>query len=91
MKQQRKFQPDFSCSGYAIFADNSRLPAFLQFADSKITKVSLAKKETDSGVYSHSDCIQYDLQKKRDINRLKKKGIIGFTYETPTELSLTFV
>ncbi len=90
MKQQRKFQQDFSSGGYAIFADNSRLPAFIQFAESKITNVSLAKKETDSGLYSHSDCIQYDLRKKSDINRLKRKGIIGFTYETPTELSLTF-
>jgi len=90
MKQQRRFQKDFSYGGYAIFSDNSRKPAFLQFDDAKITKVSLAKKETDSGLYSHSDCITYDLRNKRDINRLEKKGIIGFIYETPTELSLTF-
>ena len=90
MKQKQKFQQDFSVGGYAIFTDNSRLPAFLQFADAKITRVSLAKKETDSGLYLHSDCIKYDLGKQRDITRLKKKGIIGFAYQTPTELSLTF-
>ena len=90
MKQQRKFQRDFSYGGYAIFSDNSRMPAYLQFTDSKITRVSLVKNETDSGLYSHSDCIRYDLRKKRDISRLKRKGIIGFAYDTPTEMSLTF-
>lgn len=90
MKQQRKFARDFSYGGYAIFADETRKPAYLQFIAGKLTWISLARKESESGDYSHSDCIQYDLRKKRDISRLKRKGVVGFTYETPTELAITF-
>lgn len=89
MKQKRKWQRDFSYGGYAIFAEGRRMPAFLQVEGSKIIKVSLAKKEGQSE-YLHSECIQYDLRKKRDITRLQKKGIIGFSYETPTETSLIY-
>ena len=90
MKQHRKLQRDFSFGGYALFADGRRRHAFVQVEGSKIFKVSLPKKENDDGVYLHSESLQYDLRTKRDITRLKKKGIIGFSYETPTETSLTF-
>ena len=90
MKQRRKFTRDFSFGGYALFADGRRMHAFVQVEGSKIFKVSLPKKENDAGEYWHSDCLQYDLRKKRDITRLKNKGIIGFSYETPTETSLIY-
>ncbi|MCY3743615.1 MAG: hypothetical protein OXH00_21590 [Candidatus Poribacteria bacterium] len=90
MKQSRKMQRDFSYGGYAILADGRRIHACVQVQDSKIFKVSIPKKENDEGVYLHSQSLQYDLRKKRDITRLKKKGIIGFSYETPTETSLTY-
>ena len=90
MKQQRKFERDFSYGGYAIFAKGDRIPACVQVEGSKIVKVSIPKKETEDGSYLHSDCLKYDLRKKRDIYRLRRKGIIGFSYETPTETSLFY-
>ena len=90
MNQKRKFMRDFSHGGYAIFEKGNRIPAFVQVEGSKIFKVSIAKKETEDGSYMHSDCLQYDLRKKRDISRLKRKGIIGFSYDTPTETSLLY-
>ena len=89
MKQRRKFKGDFSYGGYAIFADKSRMPAYLEFKGGKLTRVSLAKKAGQQE-YLHADCIKYDLTKKCDINRLKRKEVIGFAYDTPTELSLTY-
>ena len=90
MKQRRKMQRDFSYGGYALFADGRRMPAFVQVEGSKIFKVSIPKKEDEHGDYLHSECLQYDLRKKQDINRLRRKGIIGFSYETPTETSLAY-
>ena len=90
MKQQRKMQCDFSYGGYALMEDGSRIHAFVQVEGSKIVSVSIPKKENDEGLYSHSDSLQYDLSKKRDINRLKRKGVVGFRYETPTETSLEY-
>ena len=90
MKQRRRFTRDFGYGGYALLEDGSRIHAFIHVEGSKIFKVSLPKKENDDGVYLHSESLQYDLRKKRDITRLKNKGIIGFSYETPTETSLTF-
>ena len=89
MKQQWKMKRDFSYGGYAIFADGRRMPAFVQVEGSKIILVSLAKKDGKTE-YLHSECILYDLRKKRDINRLQRKGVIGFSYETPTETSLLY-
>ena len=90
MKQNRKFQSDFSYGGYAIFADGKRIHAFVQVEGSKIFKVSIPKKENDEGLYLHTESFQYDLRTKRDINRLRRKGIIGFSYEVPTETSLIY-
>ena len=90
MNQKRKFRRDFSYGGYAIFAKGDRIPACVQVEGSKIVKVSIPKKETEDGSYLHSDCLKYDLRKKRDIYRLRRKGIIGFSYETPTETSLFY-
>ena len=90
MNQKRKFRRDFSFGGYAIFEKGNRMPAFVQVEGSKIFKVSIPKKETEDGSYMHSDCLQYDLRKKRDIYRLRRKGIIGFSYDTPTETSLLY-
>ena len=90
MNQKRKFISDFSFGGYAIFAKGGRIPAFVQVEGSKIFKVSIPKKETEDSSYLHSDCLEYDLRKKRDIYRLRRKGIIGFSYDTPTETSLLY-
>ena len=90
MNQKQKFMRDFSYGGYAILADGRRLHACVQVEGSKIFKVSIPKKENDDGMYLHSDSLQYDLSKKRDIYRLRRKGIIGFSYETPTETSLLY-
>ena len=90
MNQKRKMQRDFSFGGYAIFENGDRMHAYVQVEGSKIFKVSIPKKETEAGLYSHSNCLQYDLRKKRDIYRLRRKGIIGFSYETPTETSLLY-
>ena len=90
MNQKRKFRRDFSYGGYAIFADGRRMHACVQVEGSKIFKVSIPKKENDDGSYLHSDSLEYDLRKKRDIYRLRRKGIIGFSYETPTETSLFY-
>ena len=90
MNQKRKFMRDFSYGGYAILADGRRLHACVQVEGSKIFKVSIPKKETEEGIYLHSDSLEYDLRKKRDIYRLRRKGIIGFSYETPTETSLFY-
>ena len=90
MNQKRKFRCDFSYGGYAIFAKGDRIPAFVQVEGSKIFKVSIPKKETEDGSYLHSNCIEYDLRKKRDIYRLRRKGIIGFSYDTLTETSLLY-
>ena len=90
MNQKRKFRRDFSFGGYAIFEKGNRMPAYVQVEGSKIFKVSIPKKETEDGLYLHSDCIEYDLCKKCDIYRLRRKGIIGFSYDTPTETSLLY-
>ena len=89
MNQKRKMRRDFSYGGYAIFAKGDRMPAYVQVEGSKIILVSLAKEDGKSE-YLHSECIQYDLREKRDIYRLRRKGIIGFSYETPTETSLLY-
>ena len=90
MKQQRKMQRDFSYGGYALLEDGRRIHAFVRVEGSEIVQVAIPKKENDKGFYLHSQSLQYDLSKKRDINRLKRKGVIGFTYETPTETALTY-
>ena len=90
MKQQRKMQRDFSYGGYALLADGRKMHAFGQVEGSKIFKVSIPKKENEEGLYLHSESFQYDLRTKRDINRLRRKGIIGFSYGTPTETSLEY-
>ena len=90
MNQKRKFRRDFSYGGYAIFAKGDRIPACVQVEGSKIVKVSIPKKENEEGLYLHSDSLEYDLRKKRDIYRLRRRGIIGFSYETPTETSLFY-
>ena len=90
MKQQRKIQRDFGYGGYAILADGKRIHAFVEVEGSEIVSVSIPKKENDEGFYLHSQSLQYDLSKKRDINRLKRKGVIGFSYETPTETTLEY-
>ena len=90
MKQQRKMQRDFSYGGYALLEDGRRIHACVQVKDAKIFKVSIPKKENDEGLYLHSQSLQYDLTTKRDINRLKRKGVVGFSYETPTETTLEY-
>ena len=74
MKQHRKMQRDFSYGGYALLADGRRMHAFVQVEGSKIFKVSIPKKENDEGLYLHTESFQYDLRKKRDINRLRMKN-----------------
>lgn len=90
MKQQRKMQGDFSYGGYALMEDGSRRHAFVQVEGSKIVQVAIPKKENDEGFYLHSQSLQYDLRQKRDITRLRKKGVVGFSYETPTETTLSY-
>lgn len=95
MKQQRHFEKDFSYGGYAIFSekdeygDPKKMPAFIRVRDSEIELVRIAK-EAGKEQYLHSECVEYDLTKQRDVTRLKRKGVIGFTYETPTETKLTY-
>ena len=95
MKQQRHFEKDFSYGGFAIFSEkdeyggHKKMPAFIQVKDSKIALVRVAKV-AGKDEYFHSDCVEYDLTKQRDVTRLKRKGVIGFTYETPTETKLTY-
>ena len=90
MKQQRKMQRDFSYGGYAILADGSRKHAIIHVEGSEICEVGIPKKENAEGVYLYSKCIKYNLRHKRDVTRLRKKGVVGFRYETPTETSLEF-
>lgn len=89
MKQKRKFERDFSYGGYAEYADGRRMPAFVQVKDGQITHVSIAQKAGQTE-YLHADCRQYDLSQKRDIGRLKRAGVVGFEYKTPTETSLQY-
>lgn len=89
MKQKRQLQSDFSYGGYAIYADGRRMPAFVQVQNGKITHASIAQKDGQTE-YLHADCRQYDFSKKRDISRLRRAGIVGFEYETPTEMSLHY-
>lgn len=90
MKQQSKMQRDFSYGGYAILADGQRIHAIIHVEGAEICEVGIPKKENLEGIYSHSDCTKYNLRHKRDITRLRKKGVVGFSYETPTETSLEF-
>ena len=90
MKQQRKMQRNFSYGGYALLEDGRRLHAFVRVEGSKIVHVAIPKKENDEGFYLQSQSLQYDLSQKRDITRLRKKGVVGFSYETPTETTLEF-
>ena len=95
MKQQRHFEKDFSYGGFAIFSekdadgDPKKMPAFIQVQGSEIGLVRIAKV-AGREQYLHSECVEYDFSKQRDINRLKKKGVIGFTYDTPTETKLIY-
>lgn len=89
MKQKRKHQRDFSYGGYAEYADGHRMPAFVQVKGGQITHVSIAEKDGQTE-YLHSQCRQYDLSKKRDIGRLKRAGVVGFEYQTPTETLLQY-
>ena len=91
MKQQRKMQRDFSYGGYALFVNGEQIPSFVQVEGSKIVAVSIPKKHDPIKTeYLHSECLKYDLGTKRDINRLKRKGVVGFRYETPTETTLEY-
>lgn len=90
MQQKRSYQSDFTYGGYVIFADDSEYPAFLTFKDRQLIHVSLPKKLNDEGFYLHSKSVQYDLTQKRDRKRLKKKGVVGCKYETPTSLTLSY-
>lgn len=90
MKQERELTQDFSYGGFVIFSDGSEFPAFLTFKDSDLIHVSIPKKRNDDDFYLQSDSLQYDLTQKRDRSRLKRKGVIGCKYETPTRTSLSF-
>ena len=90
VQQKKSYQSEFSYGGYVIFEDGSEYPAFLAFKNSELIEVSLPKKVNDEGFYLHSKSVKYDLTKKRDRNRLKRKGVVGCRYETPTTLSLTY-
>ena len=88
MKQQRRWKRDFECGGYAVFADDTEnLPAFIRVKGSQVTLVRVAP-EAGREEYLHSECKEYDLTKKRDQTRLRKRGIVGFLYDTPTETKL---
>lgn len=89
MKQKRTMSRCFSYGGYAEYAVGRRMPAFVQVKNGKITHVSIAQKDGHTE-YLHSDCRQYDFSSKRDISRLKRAGVVGFEYETPTEMSLHY-
>ena len=95
MKQQRHLRRNFSYGGYAIFSEtdehgeNLKMPAHIEVKESKISLVRIAKV-AGKDMYFHSECVAYDLTKKRDINRLQRKGVIAFTYETPTEMEITY-
>ena len=89
MKQQRKTKLDFSYGGYAIFSDGRKMPAFVQVKCGKIAHASIAQKDGQTE-YLHSACRQYDLRQKRDISRLRRAGVVGFEYQTPTETSLQY-
>lgn len=84
------YQTEFSYGGYVILEDGEEYPAFLLFKDSQLVQVSLPKKLNDEGLYLHSNSVKYDLTKKRDRYRLKRKGVIGCKFETPTTLSITY-
>ena len=90
MKQERAFSTEFSCGGFVIFSDGSEYPVFLYFKDSELLQVSIPKERNDEDFYLHSKSIKYDLSDKKDISRLKRKGVIGCKYETPTTMSLTY-
>lgn len=89
MQQKRKWLRDFSYGGYAKYADGRKMPAFVQVIGGKITHVSIAQQDGQTE-YLHSQCRQYDLSLKRDISRLKRAGVVGFEYQTPTETSLHY-
>lgn len=84
------YQTEFSYGGYVILEDGEEYPAFLLFKDSQLVQVSLPKKLNDEGLYLHSNSVKYDLTRKRDRNLLKRKGVIGCKYDTPTTQSITY-
>ena len=88
MNQKIQRKRNFKFGGNAIFKNsNKKIPTLITISNSQVTSVQIAP-EAGHKSYLHSECTTYNLTSPQDLTKLKAQGIIGFEYQTPTQLSL---
>ena len=88
MNQKIQKKRDFKFGGNAIFKNPSEnLPALITVKNSRVTTVQIAPKVGQKS-YLHSECKAYNLASRQDVITLMAQGVIGFQYQTPTQLNL---